>query len=67
VEPRGIEPIDLMTASQNTPLMTKPHAVMLTLHLQRVEAISRKINITAFHCVSIKICHKIVTRFANRM
>ena len=34
---------------------------MLTQSSQRVDAISRKINITTFHCVSMKICHKIVT------
>ena len=36
---------------------------MQTQPLQRVEAISREVDITAFHRVSMKICHKIVTNF----
>jgi hypothetical protein len=58
---KGDRTPDLMTASPGRPLITRLHSVMLTQHLQRVDAISRKVDITAFHCVSMKICHKIVT------
>jgi hypothetical protein len=58
---KGDRTLDLMTASLGNPLTIHLRAVMLTQHLQRVGAISRKVDITAFHSLSLKICHKIVT------